>query len=448
MLRRSFTRILFLSSLFFLMNMSPSFADEKIELSLSGQYRIRAFSLRNGTLRQLLAPSTLIALNQSGRSNFDERQNFIDTRLRLRLKAARGNNLSLNTQFEIGDILFGGNGGRFGTDGVNIETKHLFLEWTPGDYPLTFRAGLFSEETRKAIILSEDVAGLKATYSPFNGALTLSLDYLKAVDNSRVDLDNDGVNDNDFNDQDIFIFNVNFSEYQPFTVNAYLVADINNTNDTPAPANTERDVYWVGGSFEGQASIATFSLDGIFAFGDVRNGVNPGSSRIEAWVVDARLALNLPVVGVEFIAAWATGDDPKSTANEAFPTLASFYVFSNIIFDDFGGFNVTGSNISGIGHLSVILKTVPLERLEVQVIATYAIYTEDPRRATNVNRRNLRSRELGWEIDVNGTYTVNESLSFVAKTGIFFPQTGFLTTFDSRGDDPILEGILAAKFRF
>ncbi|MDF1661436.1 MAG: alginate export family protein [Planctomycetota bacterium] len=422
--------------------------DDKIDLSFSGRYRIRSFSLRNGSNRRLLDPNTLISLNQTGSSNFDERQNYFDTRLRLSFKAARGNNLSLNTQFEIGDITFGGAGGGLGTDGVNIETKHVFLEWTPGDYPLTFRGGLYSEDTSKSIILSEDVAGFRTVYSPFDGNLSLSLDYLKAVDNSRIDLDNDGITDNDFNDRDIWIFKADYNQFRPFTFGGYFVAEIDNSNDTPVAANTERDVYWMGGNVKGQTGILAFDIDGIFAFGDVRNGTNPGSARIEAWLVDARFTLNLPVVGFEFIAAWATGDDPSTTSNEAFPVISSFYAFSNIIFDDFGGFNVTGSNVSGIGHLSLIATTTPYTNLELQGIVTYAVYTGDPRRPTNVNRRNLRSRELGWEVDLNATYTVNENLSFVLKTGVFFPQTGFLTTFDSRGDDPLIEVILGAKFRF
>lgn len=422
--------------------------DEDIEYRIGGQYRLRSFSLRNGSFSRQLDVNTRRALQQSGVRSVDEQQNFFDTRMRLKFTASRGNTLSLNTQFEIGDLTFGGNGAQLGNDGVNVETKWLYLEWTPPALPLTFRGGLFSEVTPKSLVLSNDVAGLKAVYSPFGGAVTMSFDYIKAIDNSRNDIDSDGLLDDDFNDRDIFYVRTDISKFQPFVFGVYGLAEIDNTQDSPVAANTERDVYWVAGYLKGQISRVSFSIDGVYAFGDVRNAGPGGSNAIQGYAFDARLSFNFSLFGIELIAGWGSGDDPKTSRIEAFPTITTFYAHSNIIFDDYGGFNVTGSNISGVGHISVLLKATPIENLELKGIFIWAMYTEDPRRASNVNRLNLRGRELGIEIGLNADYTVNENMKFISRSGMFLPKTGYLTTFDTPDDRPLYEVILGVEFRF
>ena len=422
--------------------------DSEVELSVSGQYRARAFSLRNGSLARLLDPATIAALQQSGRDKVDERQNFFDSRLRLKLTAARGSELALRMQFEIGDLTFGGTGAQLGTDGVNIETKWLHLEWTPAALPLSLKVGLFSEVTPKSLILSNDVAGIRAEYKPFKGKVSVTAELLKAIDNSRADLDNDGLRDNDFNDRDISMLRLDVNAFKPWSFGVYGMSDIDNSADSPVAANVERDIYWLGGFVKGQVGQLGLSVDGIYAFGDLRNAQNPGSIRIEAFAVDARVSFSLPFVGVELIAGWGSGDDPDTRQSEAFPTITTFYAHSNIIFDDYGGFNVTGSSLSGVAHLSALLRASPLPGLELKLIAIWATYTADPRRATNVNRVNLTGRELGFELGLNGSYAVSEGFKLVTRNGIFFPGTGYETTFDTPDDDPLLEFIVGMEFRF
>ena len=95
----------------------------------------------------------------------------------------------------------------------------------------------------------------------------------------------------------------------------------------------------------------------------------------------------------------------------------------------------------------MILTSAPIPELELKAIFVYATYTEDPRRPTNVNR-NLRSRDLGWEVGLNANWIVNENFKLVTKNGIFFPMTGYETTFDTTADDPLIEVIVGAEFNF
>lgn len=419
-----------------------------IEYKVEGQYRVRGFALRNNSLVRTLDANTRLALIQAGIRDIDERQTFFDTRLRVKLSASLRNEVALNTQFEIGDLIFGGSGAQLGTDGVNVETKWLHLQYTPAAYPLTFIAGLYSEVTPKSLILSNDVAGFKGTYRPFDGKLTLSAELIKAIDNSRNDINNDGILDNDTNDRDIYIARVDINHFQPTVFGAYIVTDIDNTNDSPAGLNLERDVYWFGGYIKTRVGPVSLSADAIYAFGDIRNADPTGSVFIEGVAFDARAAFNLSVLGVEIIAGYGSGDNPNTRTVEAFPTITTFYAHSNIIFDDYGGFNVTGSSLSGITHISVLLTASPMEKLRLKGIFVYARYSADPRRNTNLNVRDLSGRDLGYEIGLNADYAVNSNFTLLTRSSILLPGTGYKTTFDSPDDGLLWETIIGAEFRF
>ena len=59
-------------------------------------------------------------------------------------------------------------GGQVGTDGVNIQTSHFFMQWMPEDAPLVTRLGLNSvvlpNQVGGNIILDDTVASILATY--------------------------------------------------------------------------------------------------------------------------------------------------------------------------------------------------------------------------------------------------------------------------------------------
>jgi hypothetical protein len=112
-------------------------------------------------------------------------KSFLDTRLRLYWDFRPSELLRVHYRMEIGDVRFGGgvengsdvsgnlvpvigpgSGGGVGADGVNVETKNIFLEFQlPALRGLQFRGGIFGYGDRYDFnILADDFAGLQLLY--------------------------------------------------------------------------------------------------------------------------------------------------------------------------------------------------------------------------------------------------------------------------------------------
>jgi hypothetical protein len=125
-------------------------------------------------------------------------KSFFDTRLRLYWDFRPSDFLRVHYRMEIGDVRFGGgvedgtdvsgnlvpvlgpgSGGGVGADGVNVETKNIFLEFTiPAIRGLSFRGGIFGYGDRYDFnILADDFAGLQLLYR--RGDVAAHFVYLK-----------------------------------------------------------------------------------------------------------------------------------------------------------------------------------------------------------------------------------------------------------------------------
>ncbi|MBN2790319.1 MAG: hypothetical protein JXR69_09030 [Candidatus Delongbacteria bacterium] len=88
-------------------------------------------------------------------------QRLVDLRFKPWISYRKNNYISAKAIFEIGDIQFGDSisGGGLGTDGVNIETKNLYLEITPNKDNKVI-LGLQPYRDFHRVILDSDLAGI------------------------------------------------------------------------------------------------------------------------------------------------------------------------------------------------------------------------------------------------------------------------------------------------
>lgn len=136
-------------------------------------------------------------------------KSFFDTRLRLYWDFRPSELLRVHYRMEIGDVRFGGgvedgsdvsgnlipvigpgSGGGVGADGVNVETKNIFLEFQIPVIPgLRFRGGIFGYGDRYDFnILADDFAGLQLSYQ--RGDVAAHFVYLKFFEgDTRVNAD-------------------------------------------------------------------------------------------------------------------------------------------------------------------------------------------------------------------------------------------------------------------
>lgn len=424
----------------------------QLEWNVSGSLRVRGFYLSNGTLANQLDPTTLNSLRISGRDNIDATQEFLDTRLRLQFKVTAYQQVSAVMALEVGDVTFGvkNAGGGLGADGVVFENKNLYLEWHPTQYSFRVRAGLYPRESDpRGLILSNDVAGIRGELELLGTATTVYADMIKAVESSRLDLDGDGVIDNDYNDRTLFIAGVTNNSLQDLALEAFLMADIDNTSDSPVAANTERDVFWLGVNANTRLGPVGISTTAIGAYGRQTTKGQRGV-QITGFAVDTRITFELPLVSVEVIAAWASGRNPSDTSrNEAFPTVTPFYGVSGIVYGNFGGFNATGSDLSGTAHTTLKLRAQPSKAVTTELTLLYAWYTSDRDVSNHVNRFNRDARDLGFEVDLNVTYQILTGFKAFARGSILFTGRGYTTERDARHrGGPLTQGIVGMQLDF
>src|SRR5882724_1131593 len=133
-------------------------------------------------------------------------KSFFDTRLRLYLDFRPSELLREHYRMEIGDIRFGGgtengsdvtgnlvhvigpgSGGGVGADGVNVETKNIFLEFAMPFIPgLSFRGGIFGYGDRYDFnIIADDFAGFQLLYN--RGDVSAHFVYLKFFEGATRD---------------------------------------------------------------------------------------------------------------------------------------------------------------------------------------------------------------------------------------------------------------------
>ena len=82
-----------------------------------------------------------------------------DIRMRPHIDYTVNDYISLRAVLEIGDIRYGSNGGTIGTDGVNLQTKNLFMSLQPTRNHI-IKLGLLPYKDAHSMIVDTDMAGI------------------------------------------------------------------------------------------------------------------------------------------------------------------------------------------------------------------------------------------------------------------------------------------------
>jgi hypothetical protein len=420
-------------------------ADNPIEWTAKGSLRVRGFMLASDTR---LDPPPVGIGDAAGD---DSVQTFLDTRLRLSLRATAYGEASAFFAIEVGDIRFGdeggGTAGRVGSDGIVFENKNLYLEWHPTRYSFKLRGGLYPRESDPyGIVLSDDVAGLHGEVELLGLNTIVYADSIKAVENSRQDLDGDGEIDNDYNDRSVFIAGLVNTSVSNLTLELFGIADIDYSQERPV-AKTEANTYWLG--IAARTHLGPVGIDGVLIGAYGKRTVSGGpNQRIRGLALDWRVTLDLGIFTVQGIFAWASGRDPRSSRDDAFPVIAPFYGASGIIYQDLGGFNVTGSNLSGTAHTTIKLSASPAKDLSIQAVFQWAWYTSDRDVSANTKSFNEDARDIGFETDLNVTYSILEGFSVYARGSVLFTSKGYLAQQDVSTRGTLGQVIVGAQLSF
>jgi hypothetical protein len=218
------------------------------KITLDGFYRLSAISQTH-----------LSGTSAYGyKSNDVKSQNFIDQRLRLRLTNNVNEWVSVVYYAEI-DTPFGepsrgsiGAGGRIGGDGVNVETKNVYLNVLVPDTTVSVRAGLqWWTDSYDNIIAAQDMSAI-VVKGKINDATDYQLMYSKWQDGD--DFTFAGESDrNKWNDTDFYVAELKYkvSDYVKVGTSVYYLDDNTDTEFGTNPLDFDtRELFYYGASAE------------------------------------------------------------------------------------------------------------------------------------------------------------------------------------------------------
>jgi len=295
-----------------------------LENEFHGMYKMKYFLSNYETGGSgFLTPVTqnLTTLTTSPDNENRKANNYFEQRARLQYIAKVSDDLKLVTHFEI-DSVFGdkaqgsatrGQGGALEADAVNLETKHVYLDFKIPSTPVNVKAGIQPyKDAFKGVFLDADIAGVR-TVSTF-GPATVGLAYFRAYDQSFFSTST--LPRGQFN-LDILALDTAFAISKDLKVGAsyYLYSD---DRGPSGAAVGSTNIHTLGANID--AKVGPLGLSGFAA---MQQGLTKGTNRIayNGYAFNAAAKLAIGPGTLRTAALWTTGDDGQDNINTAWQSV-------------------------------------------------------------------------------------------------------------------------------
>ncbi len=289
-------------------------------------YDIPAWQTYYAWAPPLYGPPPLFDIGTSGRGQaLDKERSLMQTRVRLKLDAVMGKNLSGTIFFEMDSGMWGervgtGTGrnqiGQWSGDQAGVEIKNVYFDFgVPGiQIPATLRVGLQPLVVRPHMVALNDGMGVTAGIKV--DPATINLYWFKALEN--LDYASD--------DSDVYGIQV-AAKIQKLTVGGYGLYYNENTYPLPSAASSTVDynssMWWLGVYADGKLGPVDTNFDFVYDFGkveDQRNvAVRARDAKYRGWAT--RLKVDYPWEKFNFgvVGMYASGSDQKKTNSTGLP---------------------------------------------------------------------------------------------------------------------------------
>jgi hypothetical protein len=450
-----------------------------LDFKFGAEYRVRFTETMNGA-----SPATLFS-STAANNNYRAWQ----LRVRPRFDVSDDNgNMAATLRLEIGDVEFGngggasaetngvalsgggarvgnGGGGGFGADGVNVETKWAYVDFSlPFGIPMRVRAGLQPWFTPKGIVVDDDVAGIRGygnygivgyelawfrpNAGPNRNAAAPAGTVATAVTTSPF-LDNN---------LDVYGAALNFAFAKWLNIGVYDYWANNRVNCTGEPgaagsatalgssapcANRVRNGNWLGFTATGDAGIVSYDADFVWgtANGGPTGAFGGAATPVKVSGFAADLAVHIPIgpVKLNVMGAWGSGDERDGGLSEAFPSMAASWNGPG------GGFEIIGSGgafdqveytqdgLVNIWSLGASVEYVPVKVLWLRLGYAFAGFSNNVGNCAGAPAGTCfgpayptiaGKSTLGHELHLRADYTLWTGFKLQGLAGYLIPTSG------------------------
>jgi len=326
-------------------------------------------------------------------------------------------------------------GGGIGADGVNIETKNAYLQWTVPDSKLVLKMGMqglsLPSATYGIPLLNDDVAAVVGNYQ-FNDMVSTTFFWTRLRDGT-VGSDTSTSSTADEFDAVGIILPVSFDggTFEPFFLMSTEGKDSYNARVAPATAPTDSvESWWLGGALKvTKYDPIFFGIDAVYGTQATDGSVNDANG----WFAAAEVGYKMDMVTPSIVAFYGSGEDDDATnADGRMPIISTGNgAFAPTTFGTYGDWNMGSSNIltQGIGASGIGLKLADIalvENIKHEINLFYFKGTSDKQAATNftgwANTNVFTTKDSAWEVNFESRYTIYENLMAVLDLSFVAPN--------------------------
>ena len=366
-------------------------------------------------------------------------------RLRTKIDIIANESLKGVYYLEVGTITWGdpatvgrGSGGAIGADGVNVETKRLYLDYQVPHTELQLRMGIqglaLPSLANNNPVLDDDVAAIVANYA-FTDEFNVVAAWARAADTENYSPRTTPTSNTKY---DVFtiIAGLNF---EPVTIVPYITygaigrnADVNSTVGPVITATADRDAWWIGLSAKSNnLENLNLALDFVWGWSDGSDmaigAANPNSRDQSGFYVllhgDYKLETWTPTLDLWY----SSGDDDSLTGDgELMPEISAGGLALTNLGTDGGFFDTTDNafTTSGIGTMGVVLGATDISFIE-NVTHDFKVAwmqgTSDYSGSSLVNTFPT-DEDRAWEFNFDTNWQMYENLAAIVELGYLNPD--------------------------
>lgn len=422
---------------------------QAVEIKAKGTWRVHFDYIKNPTFNNDEKWDTFTAMQ----------------RMRTIFEFIASENLKGVLQLEIGNLVWGDDqGGGLNADGVNIKTRHAFIDFKLPVGDVDVRAGLQEvalPSTLGSHILEADVAALVA-HAPLGDMVGLTLGWARPYDQAKVNPNDSSKKWDDEVDVFLAVLPVSLDGIglNPFVVVSRWGKDFN-LYELDNPKNAT--MWHAGLNFE------VDMLDPIAVMGDFNYGHVKWSDNFKqsGWIADLAVQYAMDMVTPEVFFLYESGegsDFMRSDKSKRMPTIGTDGGAVGINVGYGGGTEFAQDNFVrgllveldpmeyqadegavGLWAVGFALRDITfMENLSHEFVVSYA-------RGTNHkdNWMLMTTKDSYWEVDFNTTWQMYENLAMVLE--LAYGKVKLDDMGMERGDlakDALYRGVLGMVYRF
>ena len=368
--------------------------------------------------------------------------NYIDLFSRMNLSVHVTEKVHVHSVFDVFTV-FGDSdsvtGGGLGRGSVNLVTRNLYGEFKPKK-SINLSFGLQPFSLPGGYILARNGAGVKYEHRIHKKLLNLNIFWIKVIENSLTNFDQDGLGEIERRDDDIYSIGNKMLLRETILGEVYYVFRYDRDIDD----GSRGSLHWLGIHSRSHYKAFIFDLSGIYNFGSLST-----KSPEDSFFVNA--ALWATHIGYEF-KYWeaglrhegATGRNIQNPqGRSSFQTISQSRGLSYIFVDDSGGLSIRRSGKLFGAHASaieLILKYFNDFDMSLKYFHHRSLYPPTGSASS--------STHLGDELNTYLKYSYTSAIFLEFTTAFFWPNQGYLNWTGADSSNPVIEALLKVQINY